>query len=92
MTDNLYEIQFWCILYALIKAAQEVTNILSEIRVKLWQKAKGTENGHGHQWRTEGGLGGSTPPKFRSFDEAEPNSQFHGKYIHNNLLRIQVSL
>jgi hypothetical protein len=30
--------------------------------------------------------GGSTsPPKFRSFDKAEPNSQFHGKYIINSL-------
>jgi hypothetical protein len=25
-----------------------------------------------------------TPPKFRSFDKAEPNSQFRGKYIRNN--------
>jgi hypothetical protein len=32
------------------------------------------------------------PPKFRSFDKAEPNSQFSGKYIHNNLIRIWVSL
>jgi hypothetical protein len=36
-------------------------------------------------WRTQGGgLGGSTPPPpklFRSFDKAEPNSQFHGKHI-----------
>jgi hypothetical protein len=47
-----------------------------------------------NQWRTEGGLGGgSTPsPKFRSFDKAELNVQFRGKYIHNNLIRIQVSL
>jgi hypothetical protein len=46
------------------------------------------------QWRTEGrGLGGSNPlPKFRSFDEAELNSQFRGKYICNNLIRIRVSL
>jgi hypothetical protein len=47
------------------------------------------------QWCTEGvGLGGSnTPPppgKFRSFDKAELNSQFHGIYIHNNVIRIQV--
>jgi hypothetical protein len=34
-------------------------------------------------WRTEGGLG-VKPPKFRSFDQAEPNSQFRGKYIRNN--------
>jgi hypothetical protein len=32
------------------------------------------------------------PKKFRSFDKAEPNSQFHGRYTHNNLIRIQVSL
>jgi hypothetical protein len=45
-----------------------------------------------NQWHTEGGLGGSnTPPKFQSFDKAEPNSQFPGKYIHNNLIRIRVS-
>jgi hypothetical protein len=29
------------------------------------------------RWRTERG---SNPPKFRSFDKAEPNSQFRGKY------------
>jgi hypothetical protein len=30
------------------------------------------------QWRTEGGLGGSTPPppKFRGFEKAGPKSQF----------------
>jgi hypothetical protein len=33
------------------------------------------------QWRTEGG-----------FNKAEPNSQFRGKYISNNLIRIRVSL
>ena len=32
------------------------------------------------------------PPKFRSFDKAEPNSQFRGKYIRNNLTRILLSL
>ena len=32
------------------------------------------------------------PPKFRSFDKAEPNSQFRGKYIRNNLTRIRLSL
>jgi hypothetical protein len=32
------------------------------------------------------------PTKFRSFDKAEPNSQFRGKYIHKNLIRIGVSL
>jgi hypothetical protein len=32
------------------------------------------------------------PPKFWSFDNAEPNFQFRGKYIRNNLIRIWVSL
>jgi hypothetical protein len=31
-------------------------------------------------------------PKFRSFAKAEPNSQFRGIYIRNNLIRIWVSL
>jgi hypothetical protein len=38
------------------------------------------------------GCSNPPPPKFRSFDEAEPNSQFRGKYIGNNLTRIRVSL
>jgi hypothetical protein len=41
------------------------------------------------------GVGGFNPrplpPKFRSFDKAEPNSQFRGKYIRYNLTRIRVS-
>ena len=39
------------------------------------------------QWRTEGGFGvfnAPSPLKFQSFDKAEPNSQFRGKYIRNN--------
>jgi hypothetical protein len=38
--------------------------------------------------------GGSTAPtpKFRSFDKAESNSQFRGKHIRNNLIRIRISL
>jgi hypothetical protein len=42
------------------------------------------------QWRTgEGGVCVQTlPAKFRCFDKAEPTSQFHGKYIRNNLIRI----
>jgi hypothetical protein len=45
------------------------------------------------QWRTEGGFGGSNPlPKFRSVDEAEPNSQFRGRCIRNNVIKIRVSL
>jgi hypothetical protein len=42
--------------------------------------------------RGEGFWGGSNPPKFLSVEKAEPNSQFRRKYIHNNLIRIQVSL
>jgi hypothetical protein len=41
-----------------------------------------------------GGFGGvqhPPTPKFLSFDKAEPNSRFHGKYICNNLIRIWVS-
>jgi hypothetical protein len=43
-----------------------------------------------------GSLGGSTlppptTPKFRSFEKAEPNSQFCGIYILNNLIRIWVA-
>jgi hypothetical protein len=43
-----------------------------------------------NQWRTEGGIWGVNPPpsKFRSFAKAEPNSQFRGIYIRNNLIRI----
>jgi hypothetical protein len=40
-----------------------------------------------------GGVGGvqpPPPPKFRSFDKGQPNSQFRGKYIRNNLIRIRV--
>jgi hypothetical protein len=40
-----------------------------------------------------GGVGeGVSPPKFRSFDKAVPNSQFRGKYVRNNLTSIRVSL
>jgi hypothetical protein len=46
------------------------------------------------QWRTEwvGSLNTPPPPKFQNFDKAEPNSQFHEKYIRNNLIRIRASL
>jgi hypothetical protein len=46
-----------------------------------------------NQWRIEG-VGGFNPlpPKFRSFDKAQPNSNFRGKYTRNNLIRTQVSL
>jgi hypothetical protein len=32
------------------------------------------------------------PPKFRSFEKAEPNSQLRGKYIDDKLIRIRVSV
>jgi hypothetical protein len=35
---------------------------------------------------------GFQTPKFQNFDKAKPNSQFHGKYIDNNVIRIRVSL
>jgi hypothetical protein len=54
---------------------------------------------YGHspfQWHTGGGggFGGLKPPlpKFQSFYKAELNSQFRGKYFHNNLIRIWGSL
>jgi hypothetical protein len=44
------------------------------------------------QWRTEG-VGGLNPPPptVRGFDKSEPNFQFRGIYIRNNLIRIWVS-
>src|SRR5215469_17360390 len=43
------------------------------------------------QWHTEGG--DQTPPElFQSFDKDEPNSQFRGKHVRKNLIRMQVSL
>jgi hypothetical protein len=47
------------------------------------------------QWHTKGrgSVWGVKPPlKFQSFDKAELISQSCGKYIRNNLIRIQVSL
>jgi hypothetical protein len=44
-----------------------------------------------NQCRTEGGGSTPPPPKFRSFAKAEPNSQFRGIYIHNNLIKIWAS-
>jgi hypothetical protein len=41
--------------------------------------------------RSSGGFN-PHPPKFRSFDKAEPNSQLRGKYIRNKLIRIWVLL
>jgi hypothetical protein len=39
------------------------------------------------QWRTEGGVWGvQPPPKFLSFEKAEPNSQFREKYTRNCLV------
>jgi hypothetical protein len=38
------------------------------------------------QWRTVGVFNTPPPPKFWSFDKAEPNSKFRGKYIRNCLV------
>jgi hypothetical protein len=46
------------------------------------------DNQASNQWCNEGGFGGLTPPKFQSFGKAEPNLQFRGKYIRNNIIRI----
>jgi hypothetical protein len=42
--------------------------------------------------RGGGGLKTLPPSQFRCFAKAQPNSQFRGKYIRNNLIRIWVSL
>jgi hypothetical protein len=65
-----------------------VVVVVDKIMVFLWVSAlcSGVQRG---------GLGGSNhplPPKFRSFDKAELNSEFRGKYILNNLIRIRGSL
>ena len=58
-----------------------------------WKRRRQCPKQGNHQWRTEGGFRVFKPhPKFRSFDKAEPNSQFRGKYIRNNLTRIRLSL
>jgi hypothetical protein len=56
---------------------------------------RGTFGVSTYKWRTEDGFGGSNfppPPKFRSFDKTESNSQFRGKYIRNNLITVRVLL
>jgi hypothetical protein len=37
-----------------------------------------------------GGVSNPLPPKFRSFDKAELYSQFCGKYMRNNQVKIRV--
>jgi hypothetical protein len=44
------------------------------------------------RWHTEGSLGVLISPKFRSFDKAEPISQFCEKCMHKKQIRILVSL
>jgi hypothetical protein len=57
------------------------------IVIFIWPRQREVAAQTLRQWRTEGGVGGSNPPpKFRSFDKAEPNSQFRGKYIRNRLV------
>jgi hypothetical protein len=68
-------------------------NIHIEGNMTKWHLRNGVICVTTDQWRNEGRvLGGSNPPKFRSFDKAEPNSQLRGKYIRNNLTKIRVSL
>jgi hypothetical protein len=43
-------------------------------------------------YQGRGVWGVQTPLKFQGFDKADLNSQFCGKYICNNLIRIRVSL
>jgi hypothetical protein len=56
--------------------------------VKLLTGFGGSSSNHNSGLPKRGwGLEGSNPPpspKFRSFDKAKPNSQFHGRYIRNN--------
>jgi hypothetical protein len=57
-------------------------------RVVMWLRHNGVSP---QQWHTAGW--GFTPlPKFRSFEKAQPDSQFLGIYVCNNLIRIQVLL
>jgi hypothetical protein len=44
-----------------------------------------------YQRRNEEGVK-TIPLKFQCFDKAEPNTQFSGKYIHNNLIKIQFEV
>jgi hypothetical protein len=45
------------------------------------------------QWRTEGCLVGSNSRRnYEVLKKTEPNSQFRGKYIPNNLIRIRGTL
>jgi hypothetical protein len=59
-----------------------------------WEPLKNPKHITETQWCTElRGVGLTPPPpKFQSFDKAEPNSRFCGKYILNNLIRIRISL
>jgi hypothetical protein len=63
--------------YGIYTAMSKRDLIMGEVNVD-----SGVQRGRG---------GGSHPPKFRSFDKAEPNSQFSGIYIHNNVIRIRFS-
>jgi hypothetical protein len=81
-----------------------ITKIFSNITlrrfVNIYRSIGGLEwllfhgkTGQNEQWRIEGCLECSNPPhpKFRSFDKAESNSIFDGKYIRSNLIGIWVS-
>jgi hypothetical protein len=56
---------------------------MSEVTEGTWRTAVAYWGGGGVVWDFQ------TPPKFRSFNKAEPISQFLGKYIHNNPNRIR---
>jgi hypothetical protein len=59
----------------------------------MWTKSYQINNLLDNTGVPRGGVWGvQTPPKFRSFEKAWPNSQFHGIYICNNLIRIRVLL
>ena len=74
----------WCVCRSTVNLGVELV-VKEKSRVHIWA-----------QWRTEGGFGvfklPPPLPKFRSFDKAEPNYQFLGKYIRNNRTRIWLSL
>jgi hypothetical protein len=61
------------------------------IPLHVWTGPEGTITSVAYQRGRVWGVQTPPPPKFRSFAKAEPNSQFRGIYIRNNLIRIWVS-
>jgi hypothetical protein len=70
------------------------TSLYTDKNSKINYKHAVTNNIYKASGVPRGGVWGvqPTPPKFRNFDKAEPNSQFRGKYIRNKLTRIRLSL